>query len=358
MASIAQGLMDSVSDATNLVSGVMGTSQQSEPEAFDQPIWCHPAFVDMFADSSLDAHGYHTPPGIHSMSGAIYLVGRALAQLEGRGAPFDSLSTSFQNGLAIAKGMSVKHSNDRHFLQVLEDVVTRVKGMEPGDSLLVPGGWSKPPPEEKKDDSKSGGAIGSLTDNAVVGTMTDVAGAVSGAAGAVTDTFNSAKDALMGSDSESKLYEDSLQHAVLMVLYKMEDGTYSAGLCNTGSGLEFHSTCASSPLGEIKYSACAALEGIPAWKVEDSAFWWIFMKPLLFPNDQNGPRQLYEKVLPFLNSRAVRSNPVCEAEWRPRSRGGDPSHGQCVLAGLRFMLRAQGLDAPAVASAYITVLSQ
>eukprot|EP00239_Pterosperma_sp_CCMP1384_P004305 CAMPEP_0197856378 /NCGR_PEP_ID=MMETSP1438-20131217/28443_1 /TAXON_ID=1461541 /ORGANISM="Pterosperma sp., Strain CCMP1384" /LENGTH=61 /DNA_ID=CAMNT_0043471813 /DNA_START=65 /DNA_END=247 /DNA_ORIENTATION=- len=48
-------------------------------------LYCQPAFVDMFADSALDAsESYHTPPGMHSMAQSLHAVASTLGGLRDR----------------------------------------------------------------------------------------------------------------------------------------------------------------------------------------------------------------------------------------------------------------------------------
>lgn len=74
---------------------------------------------------------------------------------------------------------------------------------------------------------------------------------------------------------------------------------------------------ASQPHVQIQYNACVELRGVVPERVEDSAFWWIFLKPLVFPAAGNGPRMLYESVLPFLNRKPSRANLHDDVRPRP-----------------------------------------
>ena len=66
-----------------------------------------------------------------------------------------------------------------------------------------------------------------------------------------------------------------------------------------------------------QYNVCIELGDVVADRLEDGAFWWIFLKPYVFPAEENGPKLLYETVLPFLNNKPTRAN-LAEGVREPR----------------------------------------
>ena len=80
--------------------------------------------------------------------------------------------------------------------------------------------------------------------------------------------------------------------------------------------------------------------------------------PLLTPlAGVNGPRPLYEQLLPASNGKPFAANVSDSTEWRPMPRSGDRSHGCCALAALRCALRLAALGPEEAGATYLAVLS-
>jgi hypothetical protein len=71
--------------------------------------------------------------------------------------------------------------------------------------------------------------------------------------------------------------DDTGDHVLLYVLERKGD-TFSFGVCNTGGvGVEYHPISAESPY-DLKYKMSIVIDDIPAFRVVDSAFWYLLFK--------------------------------------------------------------------------------
>lgn len=58
----------------------------------------------------------------------------------------------------------------------------------------------------------------------------------------------------------------------------------------------------------MRVVASLQLMDVPAYRVRDSSFWTLAYRQLVYARADNGPKQLYERLLPYLNSRPLLSN--------------------------------------------------
>ena len=116
------------------------------------------------------------------------------------------------------------------------------------------------------------------------------------------------------------------------------------------------------------------LRDIPCGRVYDSAFWLMLMRMTAFPRSTNGATLLYERLLPFLNTRPILAN-VVDGEalrrkgidvgelglgsaggvvWRDETYRGDPSLAQvrCSLQLFASLL----LSIPVCAHLFVSLL--
>ena len=54
--------------------------------------------------------------------------------------------------------------------------------------------------------------------------------------------------------------------------------------------------------------ASLMLGDVPGHRLRDSSFWTLAYRPLVHARPENGPKHLYERLLPYLNSRPLLSN--------------------------------------------------
>lgn len=97
----------------------------------------------------------------------------------------------------------------------------------------------------------------------------------------------------------------------------------------------------------MRYCLSMTLSDVPASRVEHSAFWFLLMRPFLYPSE-TGAELLYETMLPYLASAPV----LCAIEdfgleFRERPRGSDTSYGMLVFEAIHNAFRLAGEDAGA-----------
>lgn len=79
--------------------------------------------------------------------------------------------------------------------------------------------------------------------------------------------------------------------------------------------------------------ASLLLKDVPGYRVRDSSFWTLAYRQLVHARPDNGPQNLYERLLPYLNARPLLSNvpagqakeacfclcfrSICFVVWRP-----------------------------------------
>ena len=116
------------------------------------------------------------------------------------------------------------------------------------------------------------------------------------------------------------------------------------------------------------------LRDIPCGRVYDSAFWLMLMRMTAFPRSTNGATLLYERLLPFLNTRPILAN-VVDGEalrrkgidvgelglgsaggvvWRDETYRGDPSLAQVRCSLLLFASLL--LSIPVFAHLFVSIL--
>lgn len=232
--------------------GLMG-HKILDKEIYDpdrDPVWYHPTFLDAFASHTFspDTAPRRLQPGMVAMSASLDFVACLLSKLGSRGAPFTVLHDAFQAGSTLAKALSGPAS-DAYMLSQLEALVGRVKAMAPGDTLVVPIGWTRPPPDKK--DGGEGGIPGLAGLAMPGGAAAADAATAAAAAAAVSTAFAGAKG---NGGPAAAGAQRPLQHALLLLLHKTggRDGGYSLGVINTGEGLEYHPCCAKPPMGEVR----------------------------------------------------------------------------------------------------------
>ena len=157
---------------------------------------------------------------------------------------------------------------------------------------------------------------------------------------------------------------------VLHIIERTGPDRYAFVTCNSGSGIEYHPSCAAdSPTTppKIKYKTCLRIEDIPGGRMRDVGFWTIMFSLWMKPNDPqkmseyNRVEVLYDVLLPWL-AEAPASDPAGlrlltqafadtrgdpYAEWRTPGRSGSSST-RSLLEGLRYMYRHLGLSSAQV----------
>ena len=149
------------------------------------------------------------------------------------------------------------------------------------------------------------------------------------------------------------------QGSVLYIIQKTSDSLYSFIICNSGSGLEYHPSCASdndNTPPKMKYKTSMKIEHIPIERITDIGFWLIMftlwvkqgseyhrveviydvLLPWLAATNQNGIQRLLPEAL-----LQTAQNPY--SQWKTPQRSGTSSF-RCVWHGMTYLLRTFNLS--------------
>jgi hypothetical protein len=173
---------------------------------------------------------------------------------------------------------------DEALCALVQQIVDRVKALGVGQVTIVPCGWAR--------------------------TLCEVKGA-----------------------TEAPATGSTASHCLLIVVAKASEAEYSVAVCNTGEGREMHPARVASPTGQDQGALSVYLRGVACERVLDGSFWYMLMRPLVYPSTEHTPHTVY-RLLPFLNNQPLTSKAqtlaVPPADWSPIPASGDPSHGALV----------------------------
>lgn len=151
-------------------------------------------------------------------------------------------------------------------------------------------------------------------------------------------------------------------HPVLLTLLKKEDNSYSLSVVNAGAdGLEYHPMKPDHYSAKMLYSTSIRCDGIPSHRVEDAAFWYMVLKLILdkgYGKEEDGKAVLYERLLSFLNGKALMANVTGAGEdcdWSPcQPDTGHFSPGALLMEAIRHCARLCGMGP--LQAKYVTLL--
>ncbi|CAM9378337.1 unnamed protein product [Chrysoparadoxa australica] len=148
---------------------------------------------------------------------------------------------------------------------------------------------------------------------------------------------------------------DGTGHIIMVLVRHEADDIFTLAVVNPcGEGSSYHPRRPNPDTGRQEQVQALTLTGIAATKLCDSSWWFLALRPLIYPSDSSGPELLYERLLPYLNTRPLYSNvAAAEAhiagseespvEFVPLPLGGSPSGGRTVYDALLHLLRLFGL---------------
>ncbi len=146
------------------------------------------------------------------------------------------------------------------------------------------------------------------------------------------------------------------QCAVVVVHRTIAKDEYTLSFVNPeGEGSEYHASSLDLKFGGTQRAQAIVLFGIPTWKLNNSSFWFMALRRLVFPASsdsekkfESGAQLMYERLLPYLNTRPLYSNSVAsETEGRRLNfqtppLGGNPSKALSVLGAVEQALCLMG----------------
>lgn len=283
------------------VTGTPSSASAPSPKRRDsrQPIWRESYFFDELLES-FGAHPNDQITPIVSTLTAVEGLWNAIAQVESNFTQFEpaersrlgQISKLLKQAVRVGKDIPESSENDEKFHYFLTTFLPRVAELEPGEMALFPAGWNR---------------------------------------------------------------TNKPSHSVMILIQREMGHAFRMVVCNTSTreGLDYHPTTATfSPRLFRRY--CMVFEGIPMARFSSSSFWYFLFRQKIFPSDNNGPKQVYEVLLPFLVAKPLRANTSEDAEWQPSLANGDNSYMHCVMNTLTYMLHRMGLKADQIR--YVRVL--
>ena len=260
--------------------------------------WQHPSVLELFAETYVPKQIRESydgeKRGFQNMRSSIQLVTDGLLQLStefsksesGRGcsAVAQTLDT-FRNSRQLFDSFPACSDDGNAFHEFLGRLVMSINAMSCGSSLLIPGGWST--------------------------------------GGARPDGWTP-------------------HVALLFVLHRRFNDTFSLAVCNNGDGSEYHITRVCERSAQLLKNLSYVLYHIPRARVADSAIWFMILRPLVY-RGRNGPSVLYEALLPYLNQQPLLSNHDHNYTSSSLPVNSDFSRIGVVMEALRHTLIYSGL---------------
>lgn len=265
------------------------------------PVWQHPAFLDALADSSepASARSMSCPPGMANLAASTDLMANVLQQLcrESPTCPsLDRACKTFAASMPFMLDFPAYGSDSQLFCEYILRVKGHVSSMDNGESVVLPCGWCR---------RKKG----------------------------VAENF-----------------------AFPMVLHKRPDSTFALAACNTGEGSEYYPVSPQEWTGELRRAQSMAFYKIEKDMISSSSFWFVLMRMLVYPSKQNGPKDIYERLLPGLSRKPLLKNQIGNgAEFPSIPASGDTSHWKSIVEAMRWTLIWGG--ASPVQASYVGVMS-
>ncbi|CAM9225977.1 unnamed protein product, partial [Phaeothamnion confervicola] len=280
-----------------------GSGSGTGPSFSNKPTWRFWAFVDLMADPFLRARS-NDKPDVVSLTASLNFLQQVCARVASAagtapGGTTEALVRSHGAGSALlrdaavlAPRVPVATGDDDALLGLLTRWVPTVRALREQEMAAVPAGWVRP---------------------------------------------------------------DGTGHLVLLVVRRDPGAAdaYSLSVVNPcGEGSEYH-PCRADPVhGKVRRVAALLLRDVPGFRLRDSSWWALAFRPLCHARPGNGPALLYERLLPYLNQRALSANvpvgggggssgdPVLE--FRTPPRGGDASGARTAWEAVRHCHRLMG----------------
>ncbi len=146
------------------------------------------------------------------------------------------------------------------------------------------------------------------------------------------------------------------QCAVVVIHRSTAKDEYTLSFVNPeGEGSEYHVCSLDLKFGGVQRAQAIVFSGIPTWKLNNSSFWFMALRQLVFPapsdsenKSETGAQLVYERLLPYLTTRPLYSNAVASETEGYRLNfeipplGGNPSKALTVLGAVEQALCLMG----------------
>ena len=300
------------------------------------PPWRHPCFIDL-----LDGADFLPPADTndaissssYGVAGALSVVAQLLkSSLPSLGASGDSITSAVTEAVSalrfgeeLARLARLDASggnalNSSTLLQVLQKLVSKLRGLQAGEMIVVPAGWSAK--------AIPGGGSGDGGSNAVA--------------------------------------SGRPQYSALLLALRRRHGIANAlwdvAVCTASAGREYHPSYR-QPLqvDEDDFDPVLVLAGVPSRTLVDSAPWFALFRGIAepYPSAELGAQYVYETLLPFLAEaplpRAIARQPPPPCFRRRAPATADCSRAATALECVGGLLLLAGLSATAAKSAQLAV---
>ncbi len=86
-------------------------------------------------------------------------------------------------------------------------------------------------------------------------------------------------------------------HAIILMIERMSESNYSFIICNSGNGVQYHPSNASST-PKIKYQTTVRFNNIPSERMLDDGFWYFIWRMKIISSDDHNVDMFYDVLLP------------------------------------------------------------
>lgn len=274
--------------------------------AFEKQVWHFQAFRDLFMDSylcnNLEALTADKQKPVRPLEKRLYsetfrFFVRVMQDVASRVPDFakqlGTVAESLLSGQSLMDSAPIGVASASQLHSACADIVNRVKALH-GAFVIVPIGWTRP-------------SNGPHPEGHIMFLTISKDGGHSGLGGSGTCTValtNTAKDPGFGMQEYHGMHIDNSS--------------------------------------KFKRNLSYVLREVESAKLEDGSFWFALLHGLCFPHKKNGPENIYESMLPYLNRRKLLAN-ATDNDWRSLPRGQDRSKARALKDVIYFMLQERGM---------------
>jgi hypothetical protein len=277
------------------------------------PIWKYPQFIDLIADPYVDGRRINDKTKLNLKNGSI----------------LDSISRSVKFLSKLCDVLCRSPHLEKSWKKIIWDVknacsqTSLINNMIPRDIF-----------------SKSGEAHSNVANSETLRLIESITSSI--------DNLQVNHCLVLPGGWQNKDYDDV---PLLYIIYRKSYEEYSFAICNTSinDDPKFHPMRLNPRTHKMERATPLILKHIPKTRISDASFWFMLYRPLfkVVPNPQ---KTIYEKLLPFLNSKPFMSNLSSYNEdemmeyWSSFGRASDLSNIGCVFKA--FLLVANYTDRP------------
>ena len=152
--------------------------------------------------------------------------------------------------------------------------------------------------------------------------------------------------------------EKAAEHrrTVMLVMSLAANKTFTLSIVNPcgldekdqDTGGEYHHQQFDTVTGKMKRDPSVTFQDIPKTRLLDSSFWFMFFRLKVYPHKDNTSSFLYRTLLPYLNASPLYSNPRVKDMYKTQNGQRDESFFHLIKASMRCCLLHIGTGRPEV----------